>query len=546
MAQFIDNTESLVTRALDALLATQALTRLDGYPDIKVVHRQHLDTSRVALISGGGSGHEPAHTGFVGRGMLTAAVSGEVFSSPSVDAVLAGILAVTGDAGCLLIVKNYTGDRLNFGLAAERAKAMGKRVEMVVVGDDIALPDLPQPRGVAGTLFVHKIAGYLAEQGESLEVVAASARRVASALRSYGVALNSCTLPGSDKDDRIPEGMAEMGLGIHGEHGVETVEFVNATATCKSLMDTLFEGQPQGQGHVLLLNNLGGTTALEMNGVLSTLLSTDHAHRINYVVGPAPLMTALDMHGLSVSILPAEPEWVQALEAPVDTAAWPGCRALRPISVAPVPEGMQGAPAVPSHDADRAALLRHGCEAFIAMHDDLNELDAQTGDGDTGSTLAHAARSLQEHLDELPLQDTPALFGAISSRLAVSMGGSSGVLMAILFSAASDAMRSGQSAAEALRSGASRMMDYGGARVGDRTLLDALVPALDALVSGGSLSEAAAAAREGAHNTQSITQARAGRSVYVPESSLNGVPDPGAEAVARCFEVLAARSLEPD
>ena len=138
---------------------------------IKVVHRTDWDQSKVALVSGGGSGHEPAHAGFVGPGMLTAAVCGEVFASPSVEAVLAGVLAVTGTPGCLLIVKNYTGDRLNFGLAAERARALGLRVEMVVVDDDIALPDLPQPRGLAGTLFVHKITGAMAEAGKSLEAV---------------------------------------------------------------------------------------------------------------------------------------------------------------------------------------------------------------------------------------------------------------------------------------------------------------------------------------------------------------------------------------
>ncbi len=148
MAQFVNAKDDMVKEAIDGLLACSggALARLDGYPHIKVVHRTDWDRSKVALISGGGSGHEPAHAGFVGPGMLTAAVCGEVFASPSVEAVLAGILAVTGDAGCLLIVKNYTGDRLNFGLAAERARSLGHQVEMVVVDDDVALPDLPQPR----------------------------------------------------------------------------------------------------------------------------------------------------------------------------------------------------------------------------------------------------------------------------------------------------------------------------------------------------------------------------------------------------------------
>ena len=141
MRQFINTKEKLVTEAIDGALRTSGgrLARLDGYPHIKVVVRTDWDRSKVALVSGGGSGHEPSHAGFVGRGMLTAAVCGDVFASPSVDAVLAGILAVTGGAGCLLIVKNYTGDRLNFGLAAERARAFGLDVSMVVVDDDVAL-----------------------------------------------------------------------------------------------------------------------------------------------------------------------------------------------------------------------------------------------------------------------------------------------------------------------------------------------------------------------------------------------------------------------
>src|SRR5690606_14263559 len=159
MKRFINTKDTIVTEALDGLAALasvdgrDALVRLDGYPYIKVVTRAEIDPHNVVLVSGGGAGHEPAHAGFVAPGMLSAAVSGEIFASPSVEAVCAGTMAVPGEPGCLLIVKNYTGDRLNFGLAAERARAQGKRVETVLVADDIALPDATQPRGVAGTLF---------------------------------------------------------------------------------------------------------------------------------------------------------------------------------------------------------------------------------------------------------------------------------------------------------------------------------------------------------------------------------------------------------
>ena len=187
------------------------------------------DKSRVALVSGGGSGHEPAHAGFVGKGMLTAAVCGDVFASPSVDAVLAGILAVTGPAGCLLIVKNYTGDRLNFGLAAERARAFGLKVNMVIVDDDIALPDLPQARGVAGTLFVHKIAGALAERGADPGRGDAAAQKVIGE-RQQPSACRWTPAPFRDRPRRTASGRARPNLvsASTARPGVEQVDFSGA------------------------------------------------------------------------------------------------------------------------------------------------------------------------------------------------------------------------------------------------------------------------------------------------------------------------------
>ena len=538
MTHFINSNESLVTDALDGILRTQELCVLDGYPHIKVVHRRELDSSKVALISGGGSGHEPAHAGFVGKGLLTAAVCGEVFASPSVEAVFAGIMAATGDAGCLLIVKNYTGDRLNFGLAAERAKALGKRVEMVVVGDDIALPDLPQPRGVAGTLYVHKIAGYLAEKGEPLDVVYKAAQEIAMAARSFGVALDNCTVPGNEKDDRVPSGKAELGLGIHGEPGVATVDFARIDDIADVMLTTLNEGT--SGDHVMLLNNLGATTALEMQVVLNALLNSKQAVNIKAVAGPASMMTSLDMHGFSVSLLPAQANWLEALNAPVESSAWPGCSAVHSIDRRKFDSSVQAKAYIASHNEHRHALLLRSCELFMSMQDDLNALDAKTGDGDTGSTVAGAARNLKSILDELPLANTHHLYRALGDHLSVSMGGSSGVLLAILFSAASDASGSGASDVQALRDGVARMMSYGGAELGDRTMVDALVPALDSLLASGSVKEAANAAREGANSTSRMTQARSGRSAYVPAASLEGVTDPGAEAVARLFEMLGS------
>ena len=326
MAQFINKKETLVTDAIDGFLRGSGganLARLDGFPHIKVVCRTDHKPSRVAIVSGGGSGHEPAHAGFVGKGMLTAAVCGEVFASPSVDAVLAGIMAVTGKAGCLLIVKNYTGDRLNFGLAAEKARALGKKVEMVVVADDVAIPGIIQPRGVAGTLFVHKIAGYLADKGASLKEVAEVARRVAKSTVSLGISLNSCTLPGIGREDRVPHGKAELGLGIHGEPGVELIEFTDAKQVASLLTIKLFAHVGKAKSYALLLNNLGSTTPLEMSLIANEILGSAAAKKIKLVIGPAPLMTSLDMHGVSVSLLPLTAGYEKALLASVAPSAWP-------------------------------------------------------------------------------------------------------------------------------------------------------------------------------------------------------------------------------
>lgn len=540
MNQFVNTRETIVTDAIDGLLRVSGgrLTRLDGYPHVKVVLRSDLDPKKVALVSGGGSGHEPAHAAFVGTGMLSAAVCGDVFASPSVDAVLAGILAVTGRAGCLLIVKNYTGDRLNFGLAAERARAFGLRVEMVVVDDDIALPDAPQARGVAGTLLVHKVAGALAEAGADLSQVAAAARRVIAGVVSLGMSLDTCTVPGNPKEHRIQAGMAELGLGIHGEAGIEQVPFAGAQSSMRMVIDRL--SAHAGDGPLLaLLNNLGGATALEMAILTEELARSRLAGRIQAVVGPAPLMTSLDMRGFSVSLLPLEADLSEALRAPVGVSAWPGVTDLTPPRIVPMHDGV--VPIQPAHSANphHRNLVVRCCMRLMAAEGALNSLDAQSGDGDTGTTLATAASALIDAVDRLPLADLTQLYRAIGLELSQTMGGSSGVLLAIFFTAAGDASANGASTVGALAAGLERVQQVGGASLGDRTMIDALAPAIEALPEG--LRAAASAARAGANATSTITHAKAGRASYLPASKLAGFNDPGAEAVALLFEDLAAQ-----
>lgn len=218
MKNFLNSKEAIVSDAIDGLILSRGkeLRRFDHASHARVVVRADWDKTKVAIISGGGSGHEPAHAGLVGAGLLTAAVCWEVYASPSVDAVLSAILEVSGPKGCLLIIKNYTGDRLNFGLAAEKAKALGHKVEMLVVGDDISIPFAKHPRGLAGVVFVHKVAGQLSEEGADLGSILKIVTLMNEGIRTIGVARDTCTVPGTRKQSRIGDDDAEIGLGIHG------------------------------------------------------------------------------------------------------------------------------------------------------------------------------------------------------------------------------------------------------------------------------------------------------------------------------------------
>jgi len=540
MAHFIDARSTLVNDALDGLVAASGgrLARLDGDPGIRVVLRAVPEPGTVAVVSGGGSGHEPAHAGFVGPGLLSAAVCGDVFASPSVDAVLAGILAVTGPAGCLLVIKNYAGDRLNFGLAAERARALGHRIETVIVSDDIALPDAKQPRGVAGTLFVHKVAGHAAAAGEPLETVAALARRAAGAAKSLGIAVSTCTIPGSPRSERLVEGQAELGLGIHGEPGAERITLPKASDLARMMAERLAQAVTGADRLALLVNNLGSASALEMQTLTRAVLATDLGRRVRLLLGPAPLMTALDMHGASLSVLPLDDALERALSEPVPVPAWPMAVRIQPPILRELPEGLAGETFTPSHDSVTAARIRAVAQALIVSEDALNGLDAKVGDGDAGTTFAGAARAVQADLDRLPQADPAALCRALAERIGRAVGGSSGVLGSIFFAATASALADGAPWPEALGQGVARVQGYGGAQAGDRTLLDALIPAVAALRSGD-LAAAAAAARAGAEATARMDRAGAGRSSYLAAGDLAGVQDPGAAGVAAAFAALA-------
>ncbi|ASU21269.1 dihydroxyacetone kinase [Vibrio qinghaiensis] len=532
----LNNKDSFVLDSIHGTLyaAKKAnLTLLDFDNDIKVVARNDWNKDKVALICGGGSGHEPAHAGFVGKGMLTAAVCGDLFAAPSVDAVLNAILHVTGDAGCLVIIKNYTGDRLNFGLAVEKAKEMGCKVDLIVVGDDISIPGNPQPRGIAGTLFVQKVAGHVAEKGGSLEEVKQAAVNACEKTASIGVALTSCSLPG-ESNDRIALGKAELGLGIHGEPGIETIDLPKAKELVSTMVSKIVEAKPIKE-NAILLNNLGGLSPIEMNIVVKEVMESELGQNTKLIV-TGSLVTAIDMKGFSISAIQLDDVIVEALTSDVDADAWPGMVECREVPITKCENLIARKVFEPSYDEAVAQVLRKVCLSVINIEAELNHLDSIVGDGDTGSTFAAGARKVLAQLEakQLPMQDNAKLLTTIADCLTSVMGGSSGVLLSIMFTAAGRDFEQNGSLAKAMQEGLAQMMAYGGAKPGDRTMLDALHPAFEAWVSEG-FSAAIKAAKAGAEATVNMNSAKAGRSSYLNSDSLSGTKDPGAYAVESVF-----------
>jgi dihydroxyacetone kinase len=319
---------------------------------------------------------------------------------------------------------------------------------------------------------------------------------------------------------------------------VEQVDFEGARHAIAMVVGRLSGNLGDGP-HAVLLNNLGGAMPLEMSILAEELARSEIADKLKWIVGPAEMMTSLDMHGFSVSVLPVTKDDEAALQAPVAPWAWPGLNPVGDVEVLPLPDGLTPIQPMPSANPERRAFIETCCDILIAAEAKLNALDAKSGDGDTGSTLSTASHALKGALDRLPLADLTQLYRAIGSELSQTMGGSSGVLLAIFFTAAGDASASGKNAIDALVAGLDRIQQVGGASAGDRTMIDALAPALEALPGG--MAAAAGAARDGADFTATIMRAKAGRATYVSADKLAGHNDPGAEAVALLFEQLLER-----
>ncbi len=326
MRKLINAPGAVVSDALRGLAAAHPSLRVDPAGGT-VVRADAPRTGKVALVSGGGSGHEPLHAGFVGPGMLDAAAPGEVFTSPVPDQIIAATMAVDGGAGVLHIVKNYTGDVMNFRMAAELAEDEDIEVVQVVVDDDVAVEDstfTAGRRGTGATLFVEKIAGALAEEGAGLAAVAAVAREVNERSRSFGVALSPCTVPAAGKPTfELADGEMELGIGIHGEPGRERVAAGTAAEIVDAALSAIDADAPlAGEDLLVLVNGMGGTPLLEQYvayGAVADWLAGHGATAVRCLVGD--YVTSLEMAGVMVSVCRLTPDLTRLWDAPVETPA---------------------------------------------------------------------------------------------------------------------------------------------------------------------------------------------------------------------------------
>ncbi|CAH2326210.1 triokinase FMN cyclase isoform X1 [Pelobates cultripes] len=564
--KLLNSVPGCVDDALRGLIScSPGLRVLQGH---RVVLRADLERikGQVALLSGGGSGHEPAHAGYVGPGMLTGAIAGPVFTSPPVGSIVAAIRAVAyaGAAGVLLIVKNYTGDRLNFGLALERARREGVDVEMAVIGDDCAFtsPRKAGRRGICGTVLIHKIAGALAEQGKHLQEIFQIVTEAAARIGTLGVSLSPCSVPGSRPTFQLAVDELEIGLGIHGEAGVRRDKMMSSDQIVKIMIDHMTDPVSQsrvnvksGDSVILVVNNLGGLSCLELQIVADSAVRCLEGKGLQIeraMLGS--FMTALEMSGVSLTIMKSSEELLKLYDYETAAPAWPPVPRI-PVTgqtrIFPcVPESTQPKELVP--DVKRVQVYRHIleniCKTLLSLEEELNELDRAAGDGDCGSTHARAAQAIRDWISSGEIPSHSARFlTTLSHVLLEKMGGSSGALYSLFLTAAANPLQNecGPEAwAAAMDVGIEAMKRYGGAEPGDRTMLDSLCAAAHVLQSLRSpncdvmhiLYLAAQSAAEAAESTKNMTAA-AGRASYIGSSSLS-LPDPGAVAVAAILKAI--------
>jgi dihydroxyacetone kinase len=529
-----------------------------------VVRSTATPEGKVAVIYGGGSGHYPAFAGWVGPGIADGAVCGNIFSSPSGSQAYSVLKAAHRGAGVLMGFGNYAGDVLHFGQAIERLRSEGIQADTLVVTDDIASgskDEIEKRRGIAGDFPIFKIAGAAAEAGKDFDEVKRVFAKANAATRSFGVAFSGCTLPGADGPlFTVPEGKMGIGLGIHGEPGVAEADLGTAKDVAKTLVDGLLPEAPEGAGKrvVAVVNGLGDTKYEELfvvAGAVYDLLTEAGLEVADLESGE--FVTSLDMAGISLTLTWVDDELLEYWDAPCDTPAY------RKGSVGDVARD----DAVLSNEATKVAVTEEGSEASKAAaakavdilglvaamldgaKDELGKLDSIAGDGDHGIGMANGSHGAAQAAAAIAAEGAglSTTLAAAGDAWSDRAGGTSGALWGSLLTAIGSVFGNDDApdlakAVAALEAGRDAVQRLGGAQVGDKTLVDALVPLVEAFsATAGDFQEKAAAAlragEQGAESTADMV-AKLGRARPLGEKSL-GTPDPGAVSLVRVARVVA-------
>ncbi|MDI9589133.1 MAG: dihydroxyacetone kinase subunit DhaL [Acidobacteriota bacterium] len=523
-----------------------------------VVRSTKVEEGKVALIVGGGSGHYPAFAGWVGPGFADGAVAGNIFSSPSAAQAYSVAKAADRGAGVLIGFGNYAGDVLHFGQAVERLRSEGIDARTLAVTDDIASggPDEHlKRRGIAGDLPTFKVAAAAAEDGLSIDEVEAVFNNVNERTRSFGVAFSGCTLPGAKEPlFSLDEGVMGIGLGIHGEPGVDEKPLGTSDDVAKTLVDGLLDDRPENPGNrvIAIVNGLGDTKYEELFVLYRDIAKRLRDAGLEIVEGEVgEFVTSLDMAGASLTLVWLDDEIEKYWFAPCDTPAYRKGNMQRPeadtteLASAPEPVTVteKGSEESQALAAKVVETLKAISDLMHEKEEELGRIDSVAGDGDHGIGMARGSKAAVEQAEELAKDGGGAatVLAGAGDAWSASAGGTSGALWGALITAFGSALGDEEKATkqtliEASRAALDAVTRLGGAEVGDKTMVDAFVPAVEALEAGKGWDEAIAAAKEGAEKTKDLV-AKVGRARPLGEKSL-GTPDAGATSLAMIIETV--------
>ncbi|KAJ6257427.1 Dihydroxyacetone kinase [Drechslerella dactyloides] len=585
---FFHEYDGLVVKSLRGLC--HANPSLSLLPQHKVIYNSAHEPSKVAIVSGGGSGHEPAWSGYVGAGMLAAAVNGDIFGSPSAAQVLAGIDSVKSEKGTILVITNYTGDKLHFGLACEKARAKGMEVAVLAVTDDVALgrkrAGMVGRRGLAGNVLGLKILGAAAEAGCGFEECLAVGRAVNANLVTVGASLDHCHVLGRINHEKVPDDVCVLGMGIHNEPGLlHIAPLPTPGSLVKQMLEFLLDPNDEdrafvdfGQGDevALLMNNFGGTSLLELQALADEAIVQ---LKMTWSISPTRTFcgtfeTSLNGPGFSISLLNISGAGregkttaaviTRLLDAPTDAPAWPRVSHATPRIALPsnntngiYTNGTSKDVTLPGDRQLDPTLMydavKRACERAIASEPDLTTWDMEMGDGDCGESVKAVCQSILHSLPP-PQSASPSLVTLLSllANSIDAMGGTLGAIFGIFLASFTAAVQRqppdldgatlfANAAYDALQG----LKSHSGARVGDRTVMDTLIPFCEAFKASGSFESAVEAGMKGAEGTRGM-KARFGRATYVKgREGYVEPPDPGAWAVREMFlgalEVIEGR-----